>query len=92
MHADRSAQNAVVLSMMACRMTGKFRAPEREMGRSMVGQISRPAIAVGRLGSWSAHALHPGGMGRRFCGPFRGQIGHFQPIPAIVLPETAFKL
>jgi len=50
-HADRSAQNAVVLSMMACRMDGKFRTPEEEMGRSVAGQNSRPAIAVGRLGS-----------------------------------------
>src|SRR5438128_2107135 len=57
-HADRSAQNAVVLSMMACRMGGKFRTPEKEMGRSMAGQISCPAIAIGRLGPPRQHTLY----------------------------------
>src|SRR5881392_2170359 len=58
-HADRSAQSAVVLSMMmACRMAGKFRTPEKEMGRPMAGQISRPALPSG---GWdllgSTHAM-----------------------------------
>src|SRR5438046_887448 len=57
-HADRSVQNAVVLSMMACRMAGKFRTPEKEMGRPMAGQISRPALPSG---GWdllgSTHAM-----------------------------------
>src|SRR6266508_3597754 len=31
-HADRSTQNAAVLSMTACRMAGKFRTPEKKWG------------------------------------------------------------
>ena len=56
-HADRSAQSAVVLSMMACRMAGKFRTPEEEMGRSVAGKSHVPQLLSG---GWdpSQHTLN----------------------------------
>ncbi len=54
MHADRSAQNAVVLSMMACRMAGKFRTPRKRKGphsRRRVTASGRTVFSIGRIGS-----------------------------------------
>jgi hypothetical protein len=44
-HAHRSAQNAVVLNMRACRIAVKFRTPEKETARSMAGQYVTNIVA-----------------------------------------------
>ena len=57
-HADRSTQNAVVLSMTARRIAVKFRTPEKKWGAQWQAKFRILAIPIGRVGCPRQHTLY----------------------------------